>query len=106
MTSASARADRLLGRAPSLVGVEVLVVVGLEAQDAEPLRLKRREMRSLVLVPLPHDDLPVRVDDMRPRELAPLNAQLELCQVRAGEMVRQIGRREPKRPVIPKRRMS
>ncbi len=92
--------DGLLGRAASLVGVEVLVVVGLEAQDAEPVRLKPREVRSLVLVPLPHDDLPVRVDDVRPRELAPLNAQLELRQVRAGEMVRQIGRREPKRAVI------
>ncbi len=76
--------DGLLGRAASLVGVEVLVVVGLEAQDAEPVRLEPREMRSLVLVPLPHDDLPVRVDDVRPHKLAALNAQLELRQVRAG----------------------
>ena len=53
-----------------------------------------------MLVPLPHDDLPVRVVDVRPRELAALDEELELRQVRAGEVVRQIGRREPKRAVI------
>ena len=92
--------DCILGRTTLLVGVEVLVVVGLEAQDAEPVHLEPSEVRSLVLVPLPHDDLPVRIDDVLPLEFPPLNAQLELRQVRAGEVVRQIGRREPKRAVI------
>ena len=43
MTSASPRADRLLGRAARLVGVEVLVVVGREAQRraARPPRAAR-----------------------------------------------------------------
>jgi hypothetical protein len=56
-------------------------------------------MRGLVLVPLPHDELAVRVVDEGPRELAALDEELELRQVRAGEMVRQISRRKPKRAV-------
>ena len=59
-------------------------------------RLEPREVSGLVLVPLRHDDPPVRVVEVRPRELAALNAELELRQVRAGEMVREIGRRELK----------
>ena len=38
--------------------------------------------------------------DVLPRELAALDEELELRQVRAGEVVRQIGGREPKRAVI------
>ena len=93
-------ADGLLGRAPRLVGVEVAVLVGAHAGDARAVGLEPREVGALVLVPLPHDELAVRVVDVRPRELAALDEELELRQVRAGEVVRQIGRREPKRAVI------
>ena len=62
-------------------------------------RLEPREVGGLVLVPLGHDDPPVRVVEVRPLELAALNAELELRQVRAGEMVREVGGREPERAV-------
>ena len=65
----------------------------------EPVRLEPRQVGGLVLVPLRHDDPPVRVVEVRPLELAALDAELELRQVRAGEMVREVGRREPERAV-------
>ena len=95
-----AGADRVLGRAASLFGVEPLVVVREHARDAPPLRLEPREVRELVLVPLVHEDPAVRVVEHRPRELAAHDPKLELRQVRAGEVVRQVGGREPKRAVV------
>src|ERR687896_96908 len=58
--------------------------------DARALRDKPSEVSSLVLVPLAHDDLPVRVYDKGPYELPALNAKLELREVRAREVVGQI----------------
>ena len=85
---------------PRLVGVEPLVVVREHPSNAEPGALDPREVSVLVLVPLAHDDLPVRVVYVGPRKLPALHPQLELRQVRASKMVRQIGGREPKRAVI------
>ncbi len=53
-----------------------------------------------MLVPLVHEDPAVRVVEHRPLELAAHDAKLELRQVRAGEVVRQVGGREPKRAVV------
>jgi hypothetical protein len=94
-----AGADRVLGGTSSLLLVEALVVVGEHAHDAEAGRFEPREMCSLVLVPLAHDDLPVRIDDPRALELPAHDAELELRQVRAREVIREVGGREPKRAV-------
>jgi hypothetical protein len=88
-------ADRVLGVTASLLVVEALVVVGEHPRGREVVRLEPREVGGLVLVPLPHDDLPVRINDLRPLELAAHNAELELGQVRAREVVREVSGREP-----------
>ena len=88
-----AGANRLLGEPPRLVGVEALVVVGRDADDRAPVGDEPREVRSLVLVALAADEVAVRVVHVRPLELAALHLQVQVRQVRAGE-VRPRGRRE------------
>ena len=77
-----AGADRVLGVAASLPLVEVLVVVREHVRDALAAVDESRQVSGLVLVPLLQDDPPVRVVQVRPRELAALDAELELRQVR------------------------
>ena len=94
-----ARANRLLGEPPRLVGVEAVVVVGRDADDRASLGVEPREVRGLVLVALAADEVAVRVVDVRPLELAALHLQIQVRQVRAGEMRREIGGREEQRAV-------
>ena len=95
-----AGADRLLGDAARLLGVEAVVVVGRDADDAPAVGLEPRQVRRLVLVALVADEVAVRVVDERPLELAALHAELELRQVRAGEVVPEVGRGEQQRAVV------
>ena len=94
-----AGANRLLGEPPRLVGVEALVVVGRDADDRAPLGDEPREVRRLVLVTLAADEVAVRVVDVRPLELAALHLQVQVRQVRAGEVRREVGGREEQRAV-------
>ena len=95
-----ALADRLLGEASGIVGLEVLVLVAGHAGDRPPERLEPREVGSLVLVALAADQVDVRVVGVRPLELARVTtASVEVRQVRAGEVVREVGRGERDRAV-------
>ncbi len=95
-----AGANRLLGEPPRLVGVEALVVVGRDADDRAPLGDEPREVRGLVLVALAADEVAVRVVHARPLELAALHLQVQVRQVRAGEVPREVGGREEQRAVV------
>jgi hypothetical protein len=86
--------DGLLGEPLCLDGVEVGVVAGGEVDDRPALGREAREVRRLVLVALAADEVAVRVVHVRPLELAALHAELEVRQVRAGEVGREVGRGE------------
>ena len=107
MTSASERADRLLREPPRLDGVEVLVVVGREADDRLALGLEPRQVCRLVLVALARDEVGVRVlARRRLRDLAAQDGRGELGQVRAGEVGREVGGREQQRAVVGESHLS
>ena len=94
-----AGADRLLGQPLRLVGVEPLVVVGGDPDDRAPLGLEPRQVGGLVLVPLAEDEVAVRRLELRLDDLAARRSERERRQVRAGEVVREIGRGEAQRVV-------
>ena len=83
--------DRLLGQPPGLVLVERLVVVGRDADDRAALGLEPREVRRLVLLPLPEDQVAMRRVQVRALELSPHDTDRERRQVRAGEVRREVG---------------
>ena len=56
-------------------------------------------VRGLVLVPLAADEVAVRVVHVRPLELAALDLEREVRQVRAGQVGREVGGREEQRAV-------
>ncbi len=91
--------DRLLRQPSRLRRVEALVVVRRDADDRPSGRLETGEVRLLVLVPLPEDEIAVRGVEVRLLELAARDGQRQRRQVRAGEMGRQVGRREGQRVV-------
>src|SRR5262249_557647 len=57
------------------------------------------EKRRLVLLTLAADEIRLRALPPRPLELVPLDADVELRQVRTREVVREVGGREPERAV-------
>ncbi len=89
-------AHGLLREPPRHVGVEVLVVVGRDSNDRAALALEPLEVRRLVLAALPEDEVAVRVVDVRLLALLPENLERERRQMRAGEVGREVGGREPK----------
>jgi hypothetical protein len=88
-------ADRVFGGGG--VGLEVGVARKLE--DALALSAELGQVPGFVLVALAPDQVGLRVVDLRPADIAASDADLEVRQVRAGEVVRQVSRREAKRPV-------
>ena len=99
MTSAARGADRLLGQPLRLVGVERLVVVGGDPDDRAPFGLEPREVGGLVLVPLAEDEVAVRRLELRLDDLAARRCDGERRQMRAGEVVREVGRGEAQRVI-------
>ena len=91
------RAEGLFGGAGGLL--EAAVIAELDLDDLAAFLAQLPEEGRLVLVALAADELAVRVVAVRPHELAALDGDLELRQVRAGEIVRQVGGREAKRAV-------
>ena len=95
MTSAPARmASSVSGRRC----VETRVTRQLEHTLALPLQLC--EISVFVLIALPPDELTLRVVDKRPVDLASRVPDFERSKMRAGEVVRQIRRRELKRTIL------
>ena len=82
--------DRLLCEPAGDLWIEVLAVGG-HARDRQATRLEPREIGRLVLLPLSPDHVDSRVVRVRPPELAALDGEVEVRQVRAGEVVREIG---------------
>ena len=93
-------ADRLLGEPLRLVRVEVLVVEGRQRDDGLSLAHEPGEVRVLVLVPLAEDEVAVRGVELRLHDLAARGSERQRRQVRAGEMVGEVRRRQPQRPVV------
>ncbi len=91
--------DRLF-RQPSRLGrIEAVVVVRRDADDRPSSRLEPGEIRLLVLVPLAEDEVAVRGVEVRLLELAARDGERQRRQVRAGEVGREVGRRERERGV-------
>ena len=95
-----ARADRVLGEPLRLARVEVLVVEGRQRDDGLPLAHEPGEVRLLVLVSLAEDEVAVRGVELRLHDLAACGRERQRRQVRAGEMVGEVRRRQPQRPVV------
>ena len=94
------RPDLALGEARRLVEVEVLVVGRGQRDDGLTLADQPGEVRVLVLVPLAEDEVAVRRAELRLHDLAARGGERQRRQVRAGEVVGEVGRREPQRPVV------
>src|SRR6185503_10587409 len=90
---------RVLGESPRDVGVEALVVVGRDSDDRAALPLEPLEVRRLVLPALAEDQVDVRVVDVRSFARPVDDLEREGRQMRAGEVRREVGRREPQSAV-------
>ncbi len=88
---------RFLGEARGFLEVDVVALDDLD--DLAAVGAETREERRLVLPTLPHDELALLVLAVRPLERLVLDEDVELGQVRAREVVREIGGREPERAV-------
>jgi hypothetical protein len=91
--------DRVLGEPCGLGRIESLVVVRRDPDDRAPVRDEAVEVRLLVLVPLAEDEVAVRGVEVRLLELAARDGERQRRQMRAGEVGREVGRREGERCV-------
>jgi hypothetical protein len=86
--------ERSLGLAGRPLPVPVALVAERDLDDVAPRVAQPLEVTRLVLVPEPLDEIPLRIRDLGPRQLAARDPKLELRQVRAGDPGRQVGRGE------------
>ena len=94
-----AGAHRVLGEFPRGVGVEAFLVVGRDPEDRAALTLEPLEVRRLVLPALAQDQVDARVVDVWPLARPVDDLERERRQMRAGEVRREVGRREPEAAV-------
>ena len=93
-----AGAERLLRLARRPLPVPVGLDVDLD--DLAPVDAELLEVAPLVLLAEPADQRALRILPLRPLQLAARDLSLELRQVRAGEIRRQVGRRDDERVVL------
>src|SRR5262249_45067676 len=90
-------AQRFLRAARGVLEVDLVALHDLD--DLAALISKPCEKRRLVLLALAADEIRLRALPPRPLELVPLDADVELRQVRTREVIREVGGREPERAV-------
>ena len=88
-------AHRLLREPPRHVGVEALVVVGRDPDDRAALALEPLEVRRLVLAALAEDEVDGACRRRAAARAPARDLERERRQVRAGEVRREVGGREP-----------